>query len=105
MHNPLDLPAVSPLPVLVAALGPVMLKIDVQGAELAVLRGIANLDRIDFVYVELSFVELYEGQPLYADVQRELTARGFALRGAFNQAFTDHFGPTQLDCLFARVDG
>lgn len=83
--------------------GPVMLKIDVQGAELEVLRGIADPGAIDFIYVELSFVELYEGQPLYGDMERELAGRGFTLRGAFNQSSTDRFGPTQVDCLFARA--
>jgi 5,10-methylenetetrahydromethanopterin reductase len=37
VHNPLDLPAVSPLPVLVAALGPVMLKIAGEHADGTVL--------------------------------------------------------------------
>jgi F420-dependent oxidoreductase-like protein len=37
VHNPLDLPAVAPLPVLVAALGPVMLKIAGEHADGTVL--------------------------------------------------------------------
>jgi F420-dependent oxidoreductase-like protein len=37
VHNPLDLPPVSPMPVLVAALGPVMLKIAGQHADGTVL--------------------------------------------------------------------
>jgi len=85
-------------------LHPVMLKIDVQGAELDVLRGISEFDHIDFVYVELSFVELYEGQALFEDVRSYLVARGFKLRGVFNQVYTEKFGPTQADCLFARVN-
>ncbi len=48
---------------------PLLLKIDVQGAELNVLKGIAHLDEIDFIYVELSFVELYENQALFEDVR------------------------------------
>lgn len=81
---------------------PVLMKIDVQGAELAVLQGIRSLDGIDSIYVELSFVELYEGQALFADVCEHLAQRGFRLRGVFNQAFTTQFGPTQADCLFVR---
>lgn len=81
---------------------PIMLKIDVQGAELQVLEGIVALAAIDSVYVELSFVELYEGQALFEDVRAFLTAHGFSLRGVFNQAFTEAFGPTQADCLFTR---
>lgn len=81
---------------------PLLVKIDVQGAELEVLRGIGDFSQIDAIYVELSFVELYEGQPLFEDVRSYLDERGFALRGVFNQAFTDQFGPTQADCLFVR---
>ncbi|MDG2535774.1 FkbM family methyltransferase [Sphingomonas sp. HITSZ_GF] len=84
--------------------GPILLKIDVQGAELEVLEGIQSLDRIDFIYVELSFVELYEGQALFEDVRAYLASRGFLLRGVYNQVSTAEFGPTQADCLFVRAD-
>ena len=50
-------------------LAPILLKIDVQGCELEVLRGAApKLDRIDSVLCECSFVELYDGQPLIGAV-------------------------------------
>lgn len=81
---------------------PIMLKVDVQGAELEVLRGCDQLEDIDFIYVELSFVELYEGQPLFDDVSAYLTDRGFRLSGVFNQVVTKNFGPTQIDALFRR---
>lgn len=82
---------------------PTMLKVDVQGGELAVLEGIRAIELIDAIYVELSFVELYVGQPLFEDVRAHLADRGFVLRGVFNQAFTQAFGPTQADCLFVRA--
>ena len=81
---------------------PVMIKIDVQGAELEVLKGIGGLDWADFIYVELSFVELYEGQPLFEEVRAHLAERGFRLAGVFNQSITAAFGPTQADFLFRR---
>lgn len=84
---------------------PVLVKIDVQGAELDVLRGWTALDQVDFVYVELSFVELYEGQPLASEVAAYLATRGFGLAGVFNQVATRRFGPTQADFLFRRVSG
>lgn len=83
--------------------GPILMKIDVQGGELAVLQGFANLEAVDFIYVELSFVELYEGQPLFDEVAAFLHARGFALAGVFNQVSTPAFGPTQADFLFSRA--
>lgn len=82
---------------------PVFLKVDVQGGELGVFEGCVDMSNIDFVYVELSFVELYEGQPLFQEVSDYLTARGFRIQGLFNQVVTKDFGPTQVDVLFKRV--
>lgn len=87
-----------------ALAGPVMLKIDVQGFELEVLRGISDLDKIDFIYVELSFVELYENQALFSEVCKFLMDKGFRVRGVFNQWFDRRLGPVQADCLFERLE-
>lgn len=81
---------------------PILMKIDVQGAELAVLRGCDDLEAVDFIYAELSYVELYEGQPLFDEVTAYLSGRGFAIAGVFNQVVTREFGPTQADVLFGR---
>lgn len=58
-----------------------VLKLDVQGAELDVLRGAEQ--RIEgqllAVVAEASFVELYEGQGMFADIDLYLRARGFEL--------------------------
>jgi FkbM family methyltransferase len=81
---------------------PILMKIDVQGAELEVLQSIDDLSSIDFIYVEVSFIELYETQPLFREILTHLEDRGFRLRGAFNQSCTKAFGPTQVDCLFER---
>jgi FkbM family methyltransferase len=82
---------------------PILLKIDVQGAELEVLKGAeSQLSLIDAIYCEVSFVELYNGQPLADEITSYLSAHGFSLRGVFNQSVTDKFGPTQADFLFSR---
>jgi FkbM family methyltransferase len=88
----------------VAALpGPVLFKLDVQGAELDALRGSEGvLSQIAHVYLEGSFVELYEGQPLVSEIMPFLKEKGFGLRGVFNQSITEKFGPTQADFLFSR---
>lgn len=81
---------------------PILMKIDVQGAELRVLKGIDDFSSIDFLYIELSFVELYDGQPLASEVIEYARTKGMALRGVFNQVSTDTFGPTQADFLFSQ---
>jgi len=82
---------------------PILLKVDVQGSELAVFEGCDQLDEVDLIYVELSFAELYEGQPLFQDVTEYLKGRGFTIAGIFNQVITAEFGPTQVDALFKRA--
>lgn len=82
---------------------PALLKIDVQGAELEVIKGCASLLRhFDHIYVELSFVEFYSGQPLCHEVIAWLAERNFVLTGVYNLA-TDKDGVTvQADFLFTR---
>lgn len=82
---------------------PILLKVDVQGGELNVFEGCDALTHVDFIYVELSFVELYEGQPLFQEVCDYLVNRGFTVAGIYNQVATAEFGPTQIDVLFKPI--
>jgi FkbM family methyltransferase len=63
-------------------LRPDVLKIDVQGAELSVLRGAQKtLTSVLCVELEVNFNPQYEGQPLFGDVDAFLRHRGFLLLG------------------------
>lgn len=54
------------------------LKMDVQGAELDVLRGGARLlASLLVVQTEVAFVPIYRDQPLFADIDAELRRHGF----------------------------
>jgi FkbM family methyltransferase len=56
------------------------MKVDVQGAELDVLRGAErSLESVRVIETEVEFQELYQGQPLFTDVDRFLRERGFGL--------------------------
>jgi len=85
---------------------PAILKIDVQGYELQVLRGCEDLIRkFDFVYVECSFVELYSGQALANEVVDWLHARGLLLTGVYNLSYAPSGLAVQGDFLFSRHAG
>lgn len=56
------------------------LKIDIQGAELMVFEhGRSKLANCLVVQCEVAFVELYKGQPTYADIAQELARHGLRL--------------------------
>jgi FkbM family methyltransferase len=56
------------------------LKLDTQGSELDILIGsIQTLSRTSLVEIEVEFSPIYEGQPLFADVDTFMRANGFAL--------------------------
>lgn len=85
---------------------PALLKIDVQGFEFEVLRGAGELLRhFSHIYVEASFVELYQGQRLFPDIEAVLREYGFAHVKTLNIA-RDRLGKeVQADLLYAREVG
>ena len=59
-----------------------LLKLDVQGAELAAILGASEtLGRTRWLMIETNFQSHYEGDMLFPDLHSELTARGFRLTG------------------------
>lgn len=83
----------------------VYLKLDVQGFELEVLKGAADvLPYVQVVDVELSLVPLYEGAPRLQEVVDILADIGFVLR-SLSPVFLDPSTGRllQVDGLFTRV--
>jgi hypothetical protein len=75
-----------------------VLHIDVQGAEMLVLRGAeAVLAAVDLVSVEVNFEELYRGGAQIEDVEDWLGARGFS-----RIALSSAYHPTWGDALYLR---
>ena len=76
------------------------LKMDVQGAELDVLRGAPRLVSTALVVeTEVEFVPLYTGQPLFADIDGHMRSSGFqlhALRELNKYYYTPMKHPSKL---------
>ena len=83
---------------------PILLKIDVQGFELQVLAGAgASLRLADEVYVECSFVELYDGQALADAVVGKMRESRFRLAGVYGVVRGRDGTCIQADFLFRRT--
>lgn len=81
----------------------ILLKLDVQGYELGVLKGArAALRQCAFVYAECSEVPLYTGQALYPEVASFLQQEGFRPVRKANEQFVDG-QLVQADHLFGKT--
>jgi len=83
---------------------PVLLKIDVQGFESAVIRGAqATLSRVDYVVVETSFRDLYDGEMLFSEFMDLMRSYGFDFARPVGSLTDPRTGEIlQIDALFTR---
>jgi len=81
---------------------PALLKLDVQGYELEALKGCKSmLGLFNLIYVECSFLELYEGQALADQVIEYLGHHTFRFAGVYNMLFDKSGRAMQGDFLFS----
>jgi FkbM family methyltransferase len=79
--EPIDTACLDDLP---ETAGADLLKLDIQGAELMVLRHAeARLRDAVVIQAEVEFLPLYRGQPLFSDIDLFLRERGFVLHRFF----------------------
>lgn len=84
--------------------GIALLKLDVQGFEMEALLGCESLlSKFDWVYCECSFIELYSGQKLAADVIEWLADKDFKIKGIYNPSYDRNGQAVQADFLFSRA--
>ncbi len=85
---------------------PVLLKLDVQGYELEVLKGAKGvLAEVDIVQMEVSLLDYNEGAPLIAEVLQEMNDAGFyafEIPGFHRRA--DDWSLIQVDIIFCRKE-
>lgn len=82
----------------------IAIKIDVQGFEDKVIAGgPETIGKAKAIIIEVSFRELYEGQPLFEKIFELLSRRGFKFMGNLYQLLSPIDGaPLQADALFVR---
>jgi FkbM family methyltransferase len=85
---------------------PVLLKIDTQGAELEVLKGLGDrIGEIDVLIVETTMMEVRRGIPQFADVVRFCDEAGFATYDVLEGQMRALDGAlAQIDLVFVRKD-
>lgn len=83
---------------------PVLLKIDVQGYEAAVLRGAQKLLKcVSHAVIETSLKPMYETEPVFMDIARFMEHCGFRFAGTVGCLLHPVSGEMlQLDALFER---
>ena len=85
-------------------IGPVLMKIDVQGYEKYVLNGATTIiDKIDYLICEMSLSDLYKEQPTFNEIYTQIITYGFTFAGPL--AILRHPNTTevlQIDGLFIK---
>jgi len=83
---------------------PMLVKMDVQGYEDRVIEGGAlTISRATLLMIEMSFAELYEGQPLFDDIYERVKSLGFRLILTLGNLYDSHSGRLlQCDAVFAN---
>jgi FkbM family methyltransferase len=80
-----------------------LLKLDVQGFEMSVLRGAeATLERTMVVLVEINYKPHYEGSADFNDVHGFLVGRSFRLFGV-SAPYSGREGPLWADAVYSKI--
>lgn len=86
--------------------GDILVKFDVQGFEIPAMRGAEQLlEKASIVVCEVCFFrKLYEGQPLFDEIHKELSSRGFTYMGNAEQSVRKTDGRVvEADAVFEKL--
>ncbi|NDV95253.1 FkbM family methyltransferase [Dysgonomonas sp. 521] len=82
---------------------PYLLKLDVQGFEEKVIAGGSSIvENAEYIITEVSFVELYQNQPLFDKIYTILKNKGFVYMGNFEQLRGKDGKILQADAIFKK---
>ena len=86
---------------------PFLLKVDVQGAELDVLSGFEkHLQETEFILLEVSLFQFFEGGPQLHDVVEFMRSRGFVAYDIYDLQYRPLDGAlSQVDVAFVKESG
>ena len=89
------------------ASGPYLIKVDVQGAELDVLLGAKKvLNETEYIILEVSLFEFFEGGPQFYDVVHYMKSCGFVVYDIFSLQYRPMDNAmSQVDMAFVRDKG
>lgn len=79
-----------------------LMKFDIQGGELKALRGAERMlcESTLLVYAEIWFNPMYDGSPLYGEIDAFLRTQGFVLYDIYKPKYDPHGLLTWADALF-----
>lgn len=84
--------------------GPMLLKLDVQGAEISVLQGSTEtLKRTEVIQLEIALLKYNEGAPLFADVVYFMNQKGFVMFDILEFIRPNGKDLVQIDAIFVSV--
>lgn len=86
--------------------GTTLLKLDVQGFEMEVLKGGESTikNHVDYIIVEANFVKLYENQPTFTELNRHLNELGFELKTMLDFNFGKDKSYIEADFLYHKIN-
>jgi FkbM family methyltransferase len=84
-----------------------ILKLDVQGGEMLVLEGAIQMlssKKINVIFMEVEFIEIYENQPLFHDMTVFLAKYGYRLFGTYNTQWLESGQIAWCDAIYLRAN-
>lgn len=84
-------------------LGKTLLKLDVQGYELEVLKGgTETLKKVDYIIIEANLEKLYKNQPTFTEMNTFLMSKGYELHGMLDFNLGSGNKYIEVDLLYKR---